>query len=337
MKKALILLIASSLLVGCTAQTTEPVVPVASPLSSTATERPLPTLTLAPTFTPEPTQTPDPILATHEAALDACRGDGQERIDVIQGYSATRFWSATVCQDDGIYTKVSKLGKDKVYKVQAIDSDSKASGPDWIWEPYLWSVDGNYLYLTPTYFGPVDSPAATDSSGNGLMQLDLSSGERNVFLKPRAEGYIFALSEDGRLFAYLTDVPRTIRLLDVMTKETEQLRFDREYKILDMRWTPDGARLLILTEESGRNPDQSGFTIFEYSMEGKDLKKLVDKNNINSLYTADKFDEPGIFISGLTNDFLTLSGKLQEGYFTVNLKTGEVIQTNDPGTPIAAP
>jgi hypothetical protein len=339
MKNTLLILLASILLVGCTAQATGTVVPEISSQSATATEKPRPTLTLPPTSTQEPTQTPNPVVVTQQAALDSCRGNSQDSIDqyVTRGYSATRFWSATVCQDDGIYTKVTELGKDKTFKVQAVDTDAKTSGPDWLWEPYLWSVDGDYLYLTPTYLGSVDGPAAIDSSGYGLMQLDLSNGERNVFLKPRAEGYTFTLSEDGRLFAYLTDIPRTIQLLDVMTKETQRLRFDKEYKILDMRWTPDGARLILLTEESGMNPTQSGFTIFEYSLEGKDLKKLVDKNNLNSLYTADKFDEPGIFISGLTNELLSLSGKLQEGYFAVNLKTGEVIQTNDLGTPIAAP
>lgn len=337
MKKTILLLLVSILLAGCTAQATEPIVSEIRTSVPTATERPRPTPTQPPTSTQEPTQTPDPLLATQAAALESCRGNSPDNIDkyIDRGYSATRFWSATVCQDDGIYTKVTRLGKEKVYKIPALDTDAQTAGPDWVWEPYLWSVDGDYLYLTPSYLGSIDGTGATNLNGYGLTQLYLSSGARNVLLQPRAEGYTFALSEDGRLFAYLTEVARTISILDVKTKEKQKLSLDKEYDILDMRWTPDGARLLILTEESGRNPNQGGFTIFEYSLEGKDLKKLVDKNNLNSLYTADQFDEPRLFISGLTNDILSLSDRLGEAFFEVNLQSGEIIPTNDLGTPIA--
>jgi hypothetical protein len=338
MKKTLLLLLASILVAGCTARATEPVLPAGNTPFATATERPRPTPTLPATSTQEPTVTPDPRMATQQAALESCRGNSQDNIDqyIHQGYSATRFWKATVCQDDGIYTKVERLAKEKVYKIPAVDSDPETSGPDWFWEPYVWSVDGEYLYLTAAHPGSIDSSGMANLSGYGLTQLDLALGARNVLLQPRAEGYTFALSEDGRLFAYLTEIPRTISILDVKTKENQKLSLDKEYNILDMRWTPDGARLIILTEESGMDPNQGGFTIFEYSLEGKDLKKLVDKNNLNSLYTADQFDEPRLFISGLTNGILSLSDRLGEGYFEVNLQSGEVIQTNDLGTPVAA-
>jgi hypothetical protein len=339
MKNTFLLLLASILLVSCTAQATGTLVPEISIQSSTATAKPSPTLTLPPTSTQEPTQTPNPAVVTQQAALDSCRGISQDSIDryVTRGYSATRFWSATVCQDDGIYTKVTELGKDKVFKVQAIDSNAKTAGPDWFWEPYLWSVDGGYLYLTPSYLGSIDSPGKIELGGYGLVQLDLSNGERNVFLKPRAEGYTFALSEDGRLFAFLSDIPRTIIVRDVKTKEEHQLSFKEKYEILEMRWTPDGAKLIILTEESAEDPTQGGFSIFEYSLEGNDLAKLVDRNNLNSLYSSDPSAEPRIYISGLSNDVLSLADRLQEGYFAVNLKTGEVTQTDESGVPVTSP
>ena len=335
MKKTFILLITSILLVSCTAQATGTVVPVISAPSSTATERPRPTPTLPPTSTQEPTQTPDPLLATKEAALDSCRGNNQDSIDqyVTQGYSATRFWSATVCQDDGIYTKVTELGKNKIFKVAAIDTNAKTSGPDWVWEPYLWSLDRDFLFLKPSYLGTADNAPSLYSNGFGLMQLDLNSGERDVPLKPRSAGYTFTLSEDGRLFAFLSDVPRTIIVRDVKIKEENQLSLKENYKILEMRWTPDGARLIILTEESAEDPAQGGFSIFEYNLERDTLKKLVDKNNLNSLYSPDPSAEPRIFISGLSNEFLSLSDKLQAVSFEVNLQTGEVIPTNDVGIP----
>jgi hypothetical protein len=339
MKKTFLLLLASLFLTGCSAQATKPVVPIISTPLATATEMPLPTLTLQPTSTLESTQTLDPILATREAALASCQGNGQDNIDkyITQAYSATRFWSATVCQDDGIYTKVEKLGKDKIYKIPALDLDPGTPGPDLFWEPYLWSVDGNYLYLRPRYVGVVDSPGLFYSSGFGLTQLDLDTGARNVLLQPRVDGYTFALSEDGRLFAYLTDIPRTINVLDLKTKEKHQLSFKERYNILQMRWTPDGAKLIILTEESAEDPAQGGFSIFEYNTEGKDLIKLVEKNNLGSLYSPDPSAEHRIFIAGLSNTALSLADMLQQGYFDVNLESGEVLQTNDLGTPIANP
>ena len=188
------------------------------------------------------------------------------------------------------------------------------------------------MYLIAAYPGTIESSGMAHLSGYGLNQLELSSGARNVLLKPRAEGYTFALSEDGRLYAYLTEIPRTISILDVKTKEKLKLSLDKEYNIVDMRWTPDGARLLILTEELAEGAIPGGFSIFEYSLEGRDLVKLVDKNNLNSLYTADRFDEPRLFISGLTNEFLFLSDRLGEAFFEVDLLSGEVVPTNDPGT-----
>ena len=279
------------------------------------------------------------MIATREAAMESCRGNSQDGIDryIDQGYSASRFWSATVCQDDGIYTKVTELGKEKEYKVPALDSDVSTPGPDWVWEPYLWSIEGDYLYLVPRHLGSLGTPGADYSNGFGLNQLDLSTGARNVLLRPREAGYNFALSEDGRLFAYLTDTPRTINLLDVKTNETQQLSFKEQYEILGMRWTPDGARLVILTEESAADPTPSGITIFEYSMERDDLTKLVDKNNLNSLYSSNPSAAPRIFISGLTNAILSLFDQLQQAYFAIDLQTGEVIQTNDLDTPVASP
>ncbi|MGE5375827.1 MAG: hypothetical protein ACM3XO_12290 [Bacteroidota bacterium] len=333
MKNTILLILACLLLAGCTAQAAKPVVPEGNTQSSTATESPRPTLTPPATSTQAPSQTPDPVLATRQAALASCRGNSQENIDryIDRGYSATRFWSATVCQDDGVYTKVAGLGKDKFYKIPALDTDARTTGPDWFWEPYLWSVDGDYLYLTSRYLGSIDA------GGSGLMQLDLSTGERNVLLKPRLEGYDFALSEDGRLFAFLTDIPRTIDILDVKTKEKHQLSFKERYKILEMRWTPDGARLIILTEESAADPAPGGFSIFEYSLESDNLTKLVDKNNLNSLYSSDASAAPRVYISDLTNDILSLSDKLQQSNFEVDLRRGDVIQIHNPGTPEATP
>src|SRR5512139_3224144 len=190
MKKTLLLFLASILMAGCTARATEPVLPASNTPFATATERPRPTPTLPPTSTQEPTQTPDPVLATQQAALDSCRGNSQDNIDpyIDRGYSATRFWKATVCQDDGIYTKIERLAKEKVYKVPALDTDVQTAGPDWVWEPYIWSVDGEYLYLIPAYLGSIDNAGTAHLSGYGLTQLELSSGARNVLLKPRAEG-----------------------------------------------------------------------------------------------------------------------------------------------------
>ena len=101
---------------------------------------------------------------------------------------------------------------------------------------------------------------------------------------------------------------------------------------MEIRWTPDRANLIILTEETADDPSQSGFSIFVYNFERDDLAKLVDKNSLNSLYSSDEFEEPRVHISNLSNEILSLSDTLQDGYFEVNLQTGEVIQTDDLGT-----
>jgi WD40 repeat protein len=175
------------------------------------------------------------------------------------------------------------------------------------------------------------------SNGFGLAQLDLSTGVLSTWLKPDFNGHTFGLSEDGRLFASFSDIPRTINIRDIKTGQEQTLNFKEKYNILEIRWTPDGARLVVFTEEKAEDPSEGGFSIFVYDFQSDELNKLVDKNSLSSIYSSDEFEEPRIYISDLSNETLSLSDIHQEAYFKVDLQSGELTQTDDLGTPIAVP
>ena len=82
---------------------------------------------------------------------------------------------------------------------------------------------------------------------------------------------------------------------------------------------------------------KAAFRFLYITSKGMTWQSWLTKIVLNSLYSSDEFEEPRIHISNLSNEILSLSDTLQDGYFEVNLQTGEFIQTDDLGTPVANP
>jgi hypothetical protein len=321
--------------------------PIVHPASSTPTnptatiqlKTPPPSLTPRSPITIESTKTLDSAYATRESVLDSCRGGAENRLDKFstQPYSSNNQWSAFICQDNGIYTRISNLNLGITWNVPPLDRDSSISGPEWFWEPYLWSDNGLYLYLRPKFLGYIDSPWLIYSNGFGLSRLDLETGQLTIWLGPSFDGYSFAFNQVETLFAFSpADFPDMIIIRDLVAGAEQNLSFKEKYSILEYRWTPDNSRLVIFTEERGNNQSESGFSIFVYSFRSEVLRKIVDKNRLNSSF-SEEFDEPRIYMSELTNDILTLLDMYQENNFQVNIRTGELIQATNLVTATPTP
>jgi hypothetical protein len=349
MKRFVALILTTIFLTSCTAKpkniaslpaSTQTKVPVASIEAGPTHPSATPTILPMTSRTSLPTVTLEPIISTRESALDSCTGNNKNRFDkyISQAYFSSNEWSVIICQDNGIYTKVSNPNQGIVWNVPAIDDDTN-SGPEWYLQPYLWSVDEKYLYLTPKCLCSIDSPWLIYSSGYGLFRLNLSTGQLDTWLKPREDGwYSFAFSKDGKLFAFSpNEFPRTIKIRDLVLGNAEDLSFKEQYSVLEYRWTPDNSRLVIVTEESAGDKSQSGFSIFVYNVKSEILEKIVNKNNLNSSFPTEEFIEPRIYISDLSNEVLFLSDIFQESDFELNIRTRKLIQVDELTNPTPTP
>lgn len=296
-----------------------------------------PTISNTPSLVPVRTTTPtsDPTFLTQEAVVSSCAA--KERAWYTKHLSSTYFvndqWSAVVCSDNRIYTKVWNTSRDSEWIVPSYDAVNDVD-PSWYWKPYLWSSDGRYLYMEPICLCFIDSPWLIYASGYGLSRLDLNSGQLSVWLTPSDNPwYIFAFSDDTKLFAFSPpDLYRTIKIRNLLTGGERSVNFKEKYNILEYRWTPDGSRLVIFTEEYANDPLENGFSIFVYSLKNDALIKIVDKNNLNFTFPTEDFIEPRMAISAVTNEVLKLSG-YGRNEFQINIRSGEFISTPEIATP----
>ena len=268
------------------------------------------------------------MTATAISAIELCSGnhDVSKYIEYRKNsYSSNNSWIAMVCQDNGVYTKVSNSKQGIVWNIPAFDDGQTNSGLEWYWLPYLWSGDGKYLYLQPVCLCFIDSPWLIYSSGFGLSRLNLETGQADIWLKPNDSFYSFELTQDGELFAFSPpDSSHVVKIRDLISDEEQSLSFKEKYSILEYRWTPDKSRLVIFTEERGSVQSENGFSIFVYDISTEILKKLVDKNNLNSSFPTEDRIEPRIYISELSNGTLMLSDIDQENNFQLDIQTGEL-------------
>lgn len=297
-------------------------------LTPTAAHIPQPTLTFIPS-------TPFPFSLTGSAIVSACTE--AELFWYTKHLSTTYYvndqWSAVVCSDDGIYTKVINEFLEITWRIPSEKGDSDTYELEWYWKPLLWSPDGKYLYLEAVCLCFIDSPWLIYADGYGLARLNLLTGQFDEWLKPNG-GSKFSFSDDMKLFAFTPqDFYQLIRVRSLVTGEERTLSFEEKYNVLQYRWTPDETRLVIFTSEHVNNLSENGFSIFVYSWNNEALIKLVDKNNLNFTFPTKEHIEPRMYISDLTNDILELTDIYGKEKFHINIGSGEIISLSEIATP----
>jgi hypothetical protein len=342
MKFTLTLIFAAALLISCTEELPVTITPttMATANSSTVAASTVDIATFphtaSATSTEIPTETLSPILLTQEAMVSSCAA--KEKAWYTKHLSTTYFthenWGAVGCSDHGIYTRVSNESLDITWTLPPFDDDVTTPDPIAYWIPYLWSADGQYLYLEPIFLGYIDSPWLIYTSGFGLSRLNLGTGEFSIWIQPSIFGHSFEFTQDETLFAFSPpDFNNTIRIRDLISGKEQNISLKEKYSILHFRWTPDGSRLVILTEEFAGDASRSGFSVLVYNVTNEVLRKLLDNNNLNPSGLNENFNGPRISISDLSNEALFLSDIFQENAFELNIKTGELTQVNSSLTP----
>ena len=343
MNKVIVYFLIILLLTACTTEIQRTISPVSivspMPTSTIFSQSAVgPTNISAPRSISTETSTPtlEPVHLAEDAVVSSCAA--KERTWYTKHLSATYYvndqWVVVVCSDDGIYTKVMNKTLNIIWKIPAV-YDNSNKFPSWYWIPFLWSPDGKYLYMKPVCLCFIDSPWLIYASGYGLSRLNLNSGQLDVWLIPSDNPwYIFAFSDDVKLFAFTPpDFYRTIKVRNLVTGEERNINFKGKYNILEYRWTPDNSRLVVFTEEYVDNLSENGFSVFVYSLKNDALIKLLDKNNLNFTFPTDKYIEPRMAISDLTNESLKLSDVYGENEFQISIRSGEVVSMPENVTP----
>ena len=284
-----------------------------------------------PTSTNKPTQTIDPIQATQEVALASCRGNSDTPIDkyIQQAYSQFNHWTATVCQDDGIYTKVLNLETEKIWNVASIDDNTSYSGPEWFWEPFLWSENSKYLYMKSEPIGFIDSPWLRYSSGFGLSRLNLENGQMDVWLKPSQGGYHFAFNSDATFFiSSFTGFPNILKIRDLNLGKEENLILKDKYYALSFAITPNDSRLVVMAQEYEATESKDNIVLFIYNMKTKTLRKIfVSSNQVDA----------NIIFNQISNDYFIMYDIYTGDYIQANILTGDVSILRELPAPISTP
>lgn len=307
--------------------------PTSYSLTNTSTNTPFVTPTLL-------ISTLDPVFATQQSVIESCTRPERDYYTkfVSKDYYTNGQWSAYVCSDNGIYTKILNEPLNLTWIIPAIDEDSSIEGVEWYWLPYIWSNDGKYLYFKSKCFCYIDGPGYIYTNGFGLSRLSLESGQFDIWLEPSDLGYSFEITQGGEFLAVgSNNLSNTIEIKDLISDTKRDLTFKEKYRILKYRFTPDNSHLVILTAEYNNESIKNGFSIFSYNVKNDFLRKLVDKNNFNNSFPTEEFDFSRIFISDLSNDILYLSDTFQENDFQINLQTGELIDINLLITPTSTP
>ena len=335
MNKVIVRFLIILLVTGCTTEIQSTMSPVSivspAPTSTIFSQSAVgPTDISVPRSIPTETSTPtlEPVHLAEEALVSSCAA--KEMAWYTKHLSITYYvndqWGVVVCSDDGIYTKVMNETINIIWKIPAV-YDNSNEFPSWYWVPFLWSPDGKYLYMKPVCLCFIDNPWLIYSSGYGLAQLSLETGEFGVWLKPSDVGYSFEFSHDEIFFAFSSpDLSDVIKIRNLISGDEQNLSFKEKYIILEYRWTSDNSQLIIFTEEHENNPSESGFSVFVYNVKNDVLKKLVDRDNLNYSFPTENDSFPRMYISDLTDDILTLSQIFDENTFQVNIRTGELVQ-----------
>jgi hypothetical protein len=283
------------------------------------------------TSTVIPTRTLMPLIATLGAAMARCQGDVYNEYTYYRynenGLSPDKRWTAVVCADNEIYTKISDESSNLVWKLPALDTEDVNPGPEWFLEPYHWSADGYYLYLVPSCLCSIDSPSLRFKDGFGLYRLTLADGQLDTWFEPSDSGYAFSFSPDSRLFVFGdTENRQQIYLRNLISGTETILTFKEKYDSVGrFLWANDISELIIVAGVSGWTYFENDFSLFLYELHSDTLTLLIDNDERRLIpYRPPQFDEAGFKQSWISKDILLLSESYSDSVWELNIRTGEL-------------
>lgn len=161
-------------------------------------------------------------------------------------------------------------------------------------EPFLWSKDGKYVYIT-CYHGPHDSSVKFYGNhfkdGDCIIRFDIETGKAIELVPDLHPGYYaFAISPDDNLIVYANqnDAIVKVKLLDLNTK-SEKIIFTAEKNIIEVGsfgWSPDMSKLLFSTSD-----DEGKDSIFLLDLTTLEAQPII--TNFSKLFVFDSWNENG--------------------------------------------
>jgi Tol biopolymer transport system component len=246
------------ILAACTQRNTPEAMLTKYPPSPVLTSIPLPTATIVFIPPPEPTETPDVLLLSP---------DGTKK---IQSFDRNNY---EILNSDG--TTLWLYSYDNKFRVLEPAAD-----------PFHWSKDGKYIYIT-CYHNPDDS--STKYWGNGfydgdcVFRFDVEMGTLKTIIPEIRPGYYaFSISPDDSKLVYAnqSETPVKIKLLDLQTN-TENVLYTASKNILDVGsfgWSPQMDKLIFTTMRMD-DQEKRFYTIFVLDLKSLKTKAIVEDFN----------------------------------------------------------
>jgi Tol biopolymer transport system component len=278
-----------------------------TPFRPTPTNTPRPTLAPAPSPTPRPSPTPD-LGAMQETTTSFTSPDGEWVMRVAR---------ALPLDDQGeLY---ADYGHDRVEVSSSDGTRSWTVIEEWFtlglglggYEPYLWTPDGRYLYIT---YVPVPDGCALFVNGTDLRKVDLGSGEVTQLVPP--VGLNISLSPDEDTLAYIGYRDRGLVLRDLETGQERQVDVYQsgDEAAGDILWSPDGSALVLtLAHQPCTTNWATSTSILRVDAETLEVTPLIEQDQ--RLFTTTEWSQPDQVI--LKDD--------NENLWTMDPGTGEAI------------
>ncbi|MEJ2266500.1 MAG: hypothetical protein P8X95_23895 [Anaerolineales bacterium] len=270
--------------------------------STTTPFRPTPTNTPRPTLTPatSPTSQPSPTPATSPTAQPSPTPDlGAMQSTTTSFTSPDEEWVMRVARalpldDQGeLY---ADYGHDRVEVSSSDGTRSWTVIEEWFtlglglgsYEPYRWTPDGQYLYIT---YVPVPDGCALFVNGTDLRKVDLGSGEVTQLAPP--VGLNLSLSPDENTLAYIGYGDRGLVLRDLETGQERQADIYQSggEAAGDILWSPDGSALVLTLAHQPCTTNWAASTsILRVDLETLEVTPLIEQDK--RLFTTMEWSQP---------------------------------------------
>lgn len=224
------------------------------------------------------------------------------------------------------YTKILKTDFSEEWIISHKDF-SWSDRPNAFLISYVWSQDGNYVYMIP----------ATNPSGGGyspyiffleskvLYRLNLKTGKFETIL-PYYEnkGYAYALSPSGQYLAYaILHEKNIIHIRDFTNEKETEVEIDGNYILTGaFEWKADSQKLVFASALEGWDENLAGISVFVLNLPEMRLQTIV--------YNDFRLLVPNSF-SGWESEntiYLTSLNQNAEYFmeeFTLNIRSGSII------------
>lgn len=225
------------------------------------------------------------------------------------------------------YTQLSKTDFSRTWIIRhSVFDYSIINRPDaWLF-PYRWTADGKYLYLFPQYYpsgSGYPEVVVLQSLINDLYRINLETGQFEIILSTDQYGAL-ELSPDDQILVYSDhDKPDIIHIRDMRNGDKRQIRLDENIIAAGaFVWSEDSAKVVITIGYEDANGKRQG------DLSETALYVLNPKNmHVQKIHPRDprKFIPYPCFDGKYWFDKNILCLSSNEGFHTINIRTGEVL------------